>query len=119
MLAASSTRLKGPELAEAVGSSPGFVSQVLTPLVRSGWVRSEPGPTGGYSLLVDLAGISVLQVVEAIEGPTISGRCVLADRPCDAAGPCALHGPWLQARTQLLDQLDAVSIASVAPVASP
>ena len=118
VLAASPTRLKGPELAEAVGSSPGFVSQVLTPLVRSGWVRSEPGPTGGYSLLADLAEISVLQVVEAIEGPTISGRCVLADRPCDAAGPCALHGPWLQARAQLLDQLDAVSIASVAPVTS-
>lgn len=114
-LATSPTRLKGPELAEAVGSSPGFVSQVLTPLVRAGWVRSVPGPTGGYSVLADLRDVSVLQVVEAIEGPTISGRCVLADRPCDDDGPCALHGPWLRARAQLLDQLDAVSVASVAP----
>ena len=116
VLAERSSRIKGPELAGAVGSSPGFVSQVLTPLVRAGWVGSEPGPTGGYSLVADLADVSVLQVVEAIEGPTISGRCVLADRPCDAAGPCALHGPWLRARAQLLDQLDAVSVASVAPV---
>lgn len=115
-LAASPTRLKGPALAEAVGSTSGFVSQVLTPLVRAGWVRSEPGPTGGYSLVADLADVSVLQVIETIEGPTVSGRCVLADRPCNDGGPCALHGPWLLARSQLLDQLDAVSVAAAAQV---
>ena len=112
-LAADPARIKGPELADAVGSTPGFVSQVLTPLVRAGWVRSEPGPSGGYTLLVDLGEVSVLQVIETIEGPTDTGRCVLADRPCNEAGPCALHIPWLRARSQLLDQLAAVPIASV------
>ena len=115
-LAASPTRLKGPELADAIGSTSGFVSQVLTPLVRAGWVRSEPGPSGGYSLLADLDDISVLQVIETIEGPTESGRCVLADRPCNEGGSCALHGPWMRARSQLLDQLDAVSVASASSV---
>ena len=115
-LAASPDRLKGPELAEVVGSTSGFVSQVLTPLVRAGWVRSEPGPSGGYSLLADLDDVSVLQVIETIEGPTDSGRCVLADRPCNEGGTCALHVPWLRARSQLLDQLDAVSVASATSV---
>ena len=110
-LAASADRLKGPALADAVQSTPGFVSQALTPLVRAGWVRSEPGPTGGYSLAVDLDDISVLAVVEAIEGPTDTGRCVLADRPCEEAGTCALHVPWMRARSELLKQLDAVSLA--------
>ena len=76
--------MKGPALAEAVGSTSGFVSQVLNPLVRQGWIRSDPGPSGGYSLAVGLGEVSVLAVIEAIEGPTLSGRCVLADRPCDA-----------------------------------
>jgi len=111
VLAGSSERVKGPALAEAVGSTSGFVSQVLNPLVRQGWVRSDPGPSGGYSLAVDLASVSVLGVIEAIEGPTDSGRCVLADRPCSETGTCALHVPWLRARAQLLRELDATSVA--------
>ncbi|MGF1599212.1 MAG: RrF2 family transcriptional regulator [Acidimicrobiales bacterium] len=116
VLADATTRMKGPELAAAVGSTSGFVSQVLTPLVRAGWVRSEPGPSGGYSLAVDLGDVSVLQVIETIEGPTDAGRCVLADRPCNQRGPCALHGPWLRARAQLLAQLDATPVASASAV---
>ena len=111
-LDASSARVKGPELAEMVGSTSGFVSQVLTPCVRAGWVRSDPGPAGGYSLTADLDEVSVLAVIETIEGPTESGRCVLAERQCDSGGTCALHVPWLQARAQLLVQLDAVSVAA-------
>lgn len=114
VLAESPDRMKGPELAEAVGSTSGFVSQALTPLVRAGWVRSDPGPTGGYSLMVGLDAVSVLAVIEAIEGPTDSGRCVLADRACNDGGTCALHVPWLRARSQLLAQLDDITVAEAA-----
>lgn len=117
VLADSDERMKGPALAEAVGSTSGFVSQVMKPLVGNGWVRSEPGPTGGYSLTVELASISLLAVIEAIEGPTDSGRCVLADRPCNTIGTCALHVPWLQARSQLLRELDDTSVADAPMVA--
>lgn len=112
-------RVKAPDLAEQVGSTPGFVSQVLAPLVREGWVRSDPGPNGGYSLRNDLAPLSVLAVIEAVEGPTDTGRCVLADRPCDASGTCALHVPWQRARAQLLDELDSISVADAALVSAP
>ncbi|MCP4968237.1 MAG: Rrf2 family transcriptional regulator [bacterium] len=115
-LAANQKRMKGPALARAVGSSSGFVSHVLAPLVRAGWVRSEAGPSGGYSLSVDLAEVSLLEVIEAIEGPTDSGRCVLADRACNHGGTCALHGPWLEARSHLLDQLKVTTVAEAATV---
>ena len=111
VLAATSGRMKGPELAEVVGSTSAFVSQVLTPLVRAGWVRSDPGPTGGYSLTADLDDVSLRQVIETIEGPTDAGRCVLADGPCDEFGSCALHEPWLRARSLFLAELDATSVA--------
>jgi Rrf2 family iron-sulfur cluster assembly transcriptional regulator len=110
-LAAAPERMKGPELAKAVGSTSAFVSQVLTPLVRAGLVRSDPGPTGGYSLTADLDNVSLREVIETIEGPTDAGRCVLTDGPCDAVGSCALHEPWLRARSQLLAELDATSVA--------
>lgn len=117
-LARSTDRMKGPELAEAIGSTPGFVTQVVNPLVRKGWVRSDPGPSGGYSLTADLGQVSVLAVIEAIEGPTDSGRCVLVDRPCAESGHCALHVPWLRARALLLDELDATPVAEASLGAS-
>lgn len=115
-LASSGGRLKGPRLAAAVGSTSGFVSQVVHPLVRQGWVRSEPGPTGGYSLAVDLGSVSVLAVIEAVEGPTVTGRCVLVDARCDEQGHCALHVPWLRARAQLLAELDSISVSQAVTV---
>lgn len=112
-LARLARRTKSTELAEAIGTTPGFLSQAMTPLVARGWVRSEPGPSGGYSLTADLAEVSVLDVIEAIEGPSDAGRCVLEDRPCGTAGPCALHQPWQRARTQLLDELSKSSLAAL------
>lgn len=112
----SGTRLKASELAELVGSTPGFLSQTMTPLVRAGWARSDPGPTGGYQLLVPLSKVSVLAVIEAIEGPTASGRCVLADRACAERGLCALHEPWTRARDRLLKELQRTSVADAAIV---
>ncbi len=115
-LASMPDRVKGPALAEMVASSSGFVSQVMTPLVRAGWVRSDPGPSGGYSLVANLDEVTVLAVIETIEGPTDSGRCVLADRPCDAVDSCALHVPWLRARSQLRAELDAMSVSEAVAV---
>lgn len=104
-------RTKSTELAEAIGTTPGFLSQAMTPLAARGWIRSEPGPSGGYLLTADLAEVSVLDVIEAIEGPSDAGRCVLENRPCGVAGPCALHQPWQRARAQLLDELSQSSLA--------
>ena len=112
VLAERRARMKGPELAEAVGSTPGFVPQVISPLVRAGWVHSDPGPTGGYSLVADLRRVSMLSVIEAVEGPTDTGRCVLADRACNEDGACAMHTPWLRARAQLLRSLEKTSVAA-------
>lgn len=111
VLAAASERMKGPALADRLGTSAGFVSQVMNPLVRQGWVRSDPGPSGGYQLAAALASISVLDVIEVIEGPTDAGRCVLADRPCNETGTCALHVAWMRARAHLLRELDSTSVA--------
>lgn len=114
-LLAEGERWKGSRLAEALDASAGFVAQAMTPLVAAGWVRSEPGPTGGYRLVDGLGAVSVLEVIEAVEGSTDVVGCVLEDRPCSGGGPCALHVPWAKARSLLLAELAATPVAMGAP----
>jgi Rrf2 family iron-sulfur cluster assembly transcriptional regulator len=114
--------LAGPELAGAIGSTRGFVAQIMVPLVRRRWVGSTPGRTGGYRLLDAGRQVSVLDVIEAIEGSTAAGHplggnevrtCVLdPDEACAlAAEPgrptCDLHDAWLAAERTLIEQLRA------------
>jgi Rrf2 family iron-sulfur cluster assembly transcriptional regulator len=108
-------RLKAVELAGRLDASPGFLAQAMTPLVNRGWVRSDPGPSGGYSAVADPRTVSVLDVVEAVEGPTDTAKCVLQDRACTRGGPCALHVPWSKARAQLLAELGSTPLSELGP----
>jgi Rrf2 family protein len=112
-LAEPGRKRKGSELAERLDTSAGFLAQSMTPLVAQGWVRSEPGPTGGYVLVADLSRLSVLEVIEAVEGPTDASQCVLENRACAGGAPCALHQPWSKARTLLLAELAATGLADL------
>ena len=113
-LAEGGERRKASDLAEELDASAGFLAQALTPLVAKGWVRSDPGPTGGYTSVVPLDQITVLDLVEAVEGGTDVTTCVLQDRPCSGGGRCALHDAWSRARSSLLADLAATPLSSVA-----
>ena len=100
MLRDAGVKLKAATVAEGIGTTPGFLSQVMAPLVSHGWVRSEPGPTGGYVLIGEMTQVSVLDLIEAVEGTVDYTHCVLIDRPCSESGKCALHIPWSRARAE-------------------
>lgn len=112
-LGTTTERVKGSVLAEELGTTSAFVAQVVGPLVKAGWVRSDPGPSGGYVNCADLNQVSVLDVVEAVDGVTDSGRCVVVDRACGSDSPCALHAAWSRARGELIKVLGAMSLADV------
>ena len=99
-LDAASARLPGRELAAAVGTTTQFIAQVMGPMVRAALVTSRPGPAGGYALAPAAGTASVLDVIEAVEGPVEPSRCVLAGGPC-GTDICSLHFAWLAARTAL------------------
>jgi Rrf2 family protein len=46
-----------------------YLEQIFQKLRRAGLIRGKPGPGGGYSLARPAAQISVLAIVEALEGP--------------------------------------------------
>jgi Rrf2 family iron-sulfur cluster assembly transcriptional regulator len=112
-LSVTHERLKSSELAERLDTSAGFLAQAMTPLVNRGWVRSDPGPTGGYTAVAEPERVSVLDVIEAVEGPTETKQCVLENRTCASGGTCALHHPWSRARSQFLDELSATSFSDL------
>lgn len=103
-------RVPGREVAEAVGTSVPFLSQVLTPLVAAGWIESRTGPSGGYALHGHSKHLTLLEVVQAVEGPLIDGHCVLDQSVCDNSNPCVLHTMWSGARKGLMDSLRAVRV---------
>ena len=111
--------MPGDDLAAAIGTTRGFLAQVMKPLVRARWVQSTPGPQGGYRLRTPSGAVTVLAVIEAIEGPLEATTCVLEpDRDCattqpGASRPCALHDPWLAARSALLAELGRRPVISV------
>lgn len=115
VLAEVGRRSKSSEMASHLGTTPGYLAQVMAPLVLRGWVQSEPGPTGGYVTVVDLSEVNVLEVIEAVEGSTDTGRCVLERRTCRSGPPCALHEPWSRARNQLLGELAATPLSALPP----
>lgn len=99
--------LRAAEIAELLESTPQFVPQVLSPLVKAGWVTSETGPRGGYRLDTDPAERSILELIELIEGPTDDGTCVLRSGHCGASSLCSLHDAWSAARDSLRQRLAA------------
>lgn len=125
VLSPAGSRHKSTELAAALHTTPGFVAHVVNPLVKAGWVRSLPGPSGGYELTAD--GLSALDVIEAVDGPTANGDCVLEDRPCMAIRACVLHEAWRAARAVLTRELattpaatcDREAFSAPTPTATP
>jgi Rrf2 family iron-sulfur cluster assembly transcriptional regulator len=99
----------GTAIASAIDTTVNYLPQILKPLVLQGWVCSTPGPGGGYRIGIDLDEVSVLEVIEAVEG-SVKEECVLRGAPCPAPEPCALHDSWVRARGALLGELAATSV---------
>jgi Rrf2 family transcriptional regulator, iron-sulfur cluster assembly transcription factor len=106
-------RWTAADLAEPAGTTRANAAHLIAPLARAGWVRSSPGPTGGHELAVDLRRVSLLELIETVEGPTENGRCVMSHRGCAPAQPCALHDVWTRARTALTRELAETPLSTI------
>lgn len=109
-LASNQARMSRTVLAEAIGTTPSFLPQVMSPLLQGGWVVSGRGPGGGYELTDTAFDARLLDVVQATEGPTENGRCVLRDAPCPSEEACLIHTVWVEARRVLVDGFDAIPV---------
>jgi Rrf2 family protein len=106
-------RVKARAIAEEMDVPTSFIPHVLADLARAGLVDSDPGPTGGYRLNRPADRISLLDVVEAVEGEPTLSECVLRGGPCRWEGRCAVHEYWAAAKDAMRDQLAATTFADV------
>lgn len=111
------------DLAEFQGLSPTFLAKIFPKLEKAGIVRASEGVRGGYVLARKPEHITVLQIVDAIEGnkrlfdcQEIRGRCTLfgASPPNWAtSGVCSVHAVVLRAEQAMRDTLAAHSLADL------
>jgi Rrf2 family protein len=107
-------RRKAREIAVEMDIPLQYLTQILASLVQHDLLAAVAGPTGGYTLARPAADISLLQVVEAAEGPIKLEQCVLRGGPCTWEESCPVHIPWAGAQTALAAQLAATSFADLA-----
>jgi Rrf2 family iron-sulfur cluster assembly transcriptional regulator len=104
------------EVAEEMRLPRAYTPQILNALAQAQLAEARAGQRGGYRLRRDPATISLLEVVEAAEGPLRPERCTLRDGPCRWDDVCALHPAWDQAVGALRRALGATTLAVVSDV---
>jgi len=109
-----STRASRAELAEAAECPEQFLSKVLQSLTRAGLVISHRGNTGGFELPNIHRTASLLEVVEAIEGPIRLNVCLNSDRSCARQAWCPAHDVWVSAQEAVANVLRNASISVMA-----
>lgn len=105
-------RVQLTKLAEATDVPQSFMSKVLQGLVRARLVVSRPGVNGGFELAVPAGEVTLLDVLEAIDGPVRLNVCV--SEGCDRDPWCAAHLVWLEAQEAMSGVLKAATIAKLA-----
>ena len=89
---------------------------ILAGLVRDGLLNASAGPKGGYSLAQPAADITLLDIIEAAEGPVTINYCVLRDGPCDWQDTCPVHDTWTHTQEALTHHLTTTTLAKLASI---
>src|SRR5699024_4518550 len=98
------------------------VSKVLRPLAQAGLVEGFRGAHGGYRLSRPAREISLIEVVEAMEGPLAMTECRLDEHLCGIAHQCGVRANWLRINDVVAAALREVSLAQMledAPIPPP
>ena len=100
-------------IAEEMAIPVRFLPQVMSDLVAAGLVQATTGRAGGYSLARPAADVSLLDVVEAVEGDSRRRTCVLRGGPCGLDGYCDVHDAFFAAQDAMLHALARARLADL------
>ena len=102
------------EIAAAVDVPQTFLAKIFQQFSKSGIVRSFRGTGGGFLLARTPDKITLLEVVEAVEGPLTLNRCMSGPGECSRDTHCKVHPVWRRVQKRLRGMLDEVTLQELA-----
>jgi len=101
------------EMAAGYGMPQDLLAKILQKLAREGLVVSHQGTKGGYQLHRAADAITVVQVIEIVEGPLSLTQCLTDVGACDQFDRCNIKSPLQRLNDHVLLTLSRVTIASM------
>lgn len=84
---------------------PSFLAKIISQLSIAGLLHTSRGARGGVTLAREPKEITLLEVVEAIDGPIQLNECVGENSTCSFDGECPLRPVWCDAQDELVNRL--------------
>jgi len=98
------------EIAAMLDIPASFMAKILSRLSRARLLRSARGVHGGFRLARPAAEITMLDIVEAIEGPLRLTACAPDPAGCPRSAECPATDVWLAVQTAVRDRLGAATL---------
>lgn len=105
------------EIAQMLVTNPVVIRRTMAGLKKAGFIHSEKGPKGGWSLVEDLSKITLFDIYNAVGEPTIfamGNERANPDCAVERVVNAALDDAMNQAQTILLTELKATTLADLA-----
>lgn len=93
------------QIAEEQQIPPSFLAKIVSQLSIAGLIHTSRGAGGGVSLARKPEDISILEVVESIDGPISLNECTFSANSCVFGENCVLRDLWCEAQAELVDRL--------------
>ena len=92
---------------------PSFLAKIISQLSIAGLLHTSRGARGGVMLARDPKDITLLEVIEAIDGPIQLNECVGDDGVCTFDGDCPIRMVWCEAQDELVARLRKTDFAQL------
>jgi Rrf2 family protein len=103
------------QIAEEQKIPPSFLAKIISQLSIAGLIHTSRGARGGVSLARTPEEISILEVVEAIDGPIALNECTENPSGCPFGDECLLRPLWCEAQVDLVERLRRTSFSQIIP----
>ncbi len=90
-----------------------FLAKIVSQLAASGMVRATRGARGGVALARSADLISLLDIVEAIDGPVALNECVADPGNCPMGDTCSVRTVWCETQSELVTRLARTKFAQL------
>jgi Rrf2 family protein len=92
---------------------PSFLAKIISQLSIAGLLHTSRGARGGVTLAREPKDITLLEVVEAIDGPIQLNECVGGDGICTFEEDCPIKPVWCSAQEELVLRLKRTNFAQL------